>query len=80
MWDEFFVSFLYSVWIKNSLSEKILGLKVKSSLSEIAKKYGIFMDVPKFFELPNYGGKKPDFLFTVGSGWKNLGKYSTGIL
>ena len=24
------------------------------------------------------GIKKPDLLFTVGSGWKNLGKYITG--
>ena len=31
------------------------------------------------FELFNVGFKKPDCLSTEGSGWKNLGKYKTGI-
>ena len=48
--------------------KKILGLKVKSSLSEMAKKYGIFIEAPKFFESLNEGIKNPDFLLTVGSG------------
>ena len=38
MWEEFLVSFRYSDWSKNSLSEKILGLNVKSELSEITLK------------------------------------------
>ena len=29
-------------------------------------------DAPKFFEFPNEGIKNPDFLSTVGSGWKNF--------
>ena len=37
MCDEFFNSLRASVWIKYSSSEKILGEKVKSELSEIAK-------------------------------------------
>ena len=36
--------------------------------------------MPKFFDSLNDGIKKPDFLSTVGSGWKNFGKYKTGTL
>ena len=33
---------------------------------------------PDVEESENEGDKKPDCLFTVGSGWKNFGKYITG--
>ena len=42
--------------------------------SEITLKYGIDKESPNELELSNFGIKKPDCLFTVGSGWKNLGK------
>ena len=67
-----FVTFLNSDWSKYSFSEKNLGLKVTSWLSDIAKKYGRLKDAPKFFDSLNDGVKKPDFLSTVGSGWKTL--------
>ena len=56
-WEEFFVSFIYSDWIKNSLSEKILGFNVKSALLEITLKYGTVTEVPSLLEELNYGIK-----------------------
>ena len=74
MWLEFFVTFLYSEFKRIELWEKNLGLNVKSSLSEIAKKYGIDKCAPVLVLSAYVGIKKPDCLFTVGSGWKNFGK------
>ena len=42
--------------------------------SLITLKYGIFIQLPNSLELPYTGGKKPDFLFTDGSGWLKNGK------
>jgi hypothetical protein len=39
----------------------------------------MFKDIPRLFESLKLGIKKPDCLLTVGSGWKNLGKYKTGL-
>jgi len=51
-----------------------LLFNVKSlSLSKF-QKYGISNPDPKFLESEKEGGKKPDLLFTVGSGCANLGK------
>ena len=35
-------------------------------------------ELPELVEVAKDGIKKPDCLLTVGSGWKNLGKYNTG--
>ena len=32
-------------------------------------KYGIFRDIPRLSDVEYDGVKKPDFLFTDGSGW-----------
>ena len=57
-----------------------MGLNVKSLLSAISKKYGVVIDVPLILESFISGFKNPVCLFTVGSGWKNFGKYKTGTL
>ena len=38
------------------------------------KKYGTSNPAPKFLVSVKDGGKKPDLLFTDGSGWENFGK------
>ena len=68
MCEEFLVSFLYSVCSKCSLVENVCWVNVKSSLSDMAKKYGMLKEDPSFCELENCGIKKPDRLLTVGSG------------
>ena len=50
--EEFFPSFLNSLWSKYSVVEKNLGLKVKSSLSDMTWKYGKLTEAPRFFESP----------------------------
>ena len=79
IWEEFFLSSRYSDCKTVLPSTYNLGVNVKSLFSDITLKYGICKAVPKVLVSENLGIKKPDCLLTVGSGWKNLGKYTTGL-
>ena len=68
MLEEFFVTFLYSDCNKYLVAENILGLAVKSALSEITWKYGVLTDAHRNYTSKKLGFKKPDCLLTLGSG------------
>ena len=61
------------------LLSNMLGLKVISLFGASTLKYGICNEDPSTFDSFKIGFNKPDCLSTVGSGWKNLGKYTTGM-
>ena len=50
------------------LFEKKRGLKVRSLFTSMTLKYGTNKDAPVLPESLKFGIKKPDCLFTVGSG------------
>ena len=66
---DFLFACLYSVCIKILSSKYNLGDIVKSLLLSNTLKYGICNDCPFKLEFLMIGNKKPDCLFTVGSGW-----------
>ena len=72
------ISYVLETTIKSNIFDEIYINSESDIFEPIAKKYGVFR---KLLELLEFivGIKNPDCLFTVGSGWKNFGKYNIGI-